>query len=65
MKTNKQVINSLTKDVLDQAFVISAVEYYAKAVVEDGGKEWSANAFINYDLWKTMAEHSIKTIQNR
>ena len=65
MKTNKQVINSLTKDVLDQAFVISAVEYYAKAVVADGGKEWSANAFINYDLWKTMAEHSIKTIQNR
>jgi hypothetical protein len=65
MKTNKQVINALTKDVLDQAFVISAVEYYSKAVLADGGDEWSANAFINYDLWKTMAEHSLKTIENR
>jgi hypothetical protein len=65
MKTNKQVINALTKHVLDQAFVITAVEYYAKAVLADGGKEWSANAFINYDLWKVMAEHSLKTIENR
>jgi len=65
MKTNKQVINALSKDAIDQAFVISAVEYYAKAVVADDGQNWSANAFINYDLWKLMAENAVKTINNR
>lgn len=65
MKTNKQLIKSISEDVLDQAFVISAVEYYAKAIIADGGKEWSANAFINYDLWKLMAEHAIRTIEDR
>lgn len=65
MKTNKQVINSLSKDAIDQAFVISAVEYYAQSVLADGGSNWSANAFINYELWKTMAERSLETIKNR
>lgn len=65
MKTNKQIINALAKDAIDLAFVISAVEYYANAVIADDGKNWSANAFINYDLWKLMAENAVKTINNR
>lgn len=65
MKTNKQIINALSKDAIDSAFVISAVEFYARAVLEDDGRNWSANSFINYDLWKGIAQHAIKTIEGR
>lgn len=65
MKTNKQLINALSKDSIDQVFVLSAIEHYSKQVIENGGEGWSANAFINYNLWKACAENSLKTIENR
>lgn len=64
-KTNKQLINALSKDSIDQVFVLSAIEHYARQVIENNGEGWSANAFINYNLWKACAEHSLKAINDR
>ena len=63
--TNKQLINKLSKDAIDQVFLVSAIEHYSKQVIENNGEGWSANSFINYDLWKICAEHALKTIKER
>jgi predicted nucleotide-binding protein (sugar kinase/HSP70/actin superfamily) len=65
MKTNKQIINALTKDAIDSAFVITAIEFYAKQVkgITDES-EWQ-NAFINLNLWKAIADNALDTINNR
>ena len=65
MKTNKQIINALSKDAIDSAFVITAVEWYAREVMQirDEG-EWK-HSFINLNLWKTIAEHALETIEGR
>lgn len=65
MKTNKQIINALTKDAIDSAFVITAVEHYARQVLEIKDETQWSNSFINLSLWKSLAEHAIETIEGR
>ena len=63
--TNKQLIRKLTVDSIDEVFVICAVEYYAKAVLEDEGKSFMNNSLINYHLWKVCANQALETIEGR
>jgi hypothetical protein len=45
--------------------VLCAVEYYAKAVLEDAGKSFKNHPIINYHLWKICANQALKTIEGR
>ena len=62
MKTTKQILKVLTNDTVDKLFVVSAIEYYAKAVIDDDGQSFSQNSIINGDLWLTMAKRALKEI---
>jgi hypothetical protein len=62
-QSNKQLIKSLTTDVMGEAFVLQAIEYYANEVLSDSTKR--CNAFINPELWQEIAKDSLDKIERR
>jgi hypothetical protein len=62
MKTNKQLIKKLSSDAIEQGFLICAVEWYCKQVIEDKSN-WGDKSVINQDLWKVVADHNLNTIK--
>ena len=61
--SNKELINDIANThPLAEAFIISAIENYSKAVANSDGWE---NGLINFEAWKDVAMESIKRIEHR
>ena len=69
-KTNAQLIGDLMshskQGALMQAFVIEAINAYAKQVKESkSNPEWAAQSFISWQSWCACADEALDAINNR
>jgi hypothetical protein len=55
---NEALIKKMLGDSIDQAFVISAVEYYCNEVLSDS-TDWGNQSLVNKDLWQTIAKQNL------
>lgn len=58
--TTKQLIKTLTADTIDRAFLISALESYSRAVLNDNS-DWKHSVF-NKSLWQVCAQNTLDTL---
>lgn len=52
-------------DTFGALFIETALEHYAKAVMDDGLSKWGDNSLISKDLWLGMAEDALEDIAQK
>lgn len=57
----KKLLKVMTHDAIDRAYVISALEFYSKYVLENEA-ELKTNSFINPKLWTVMAAITLERL---
>lgn len=59
--THRQLLDKLFRDRQRRLFIISAIEVYAKQVLEDKS-DWS-QSLINKDWWDVLANDCLRIIE--
>ncbi len=63
-KKNEDTIIEICNTQLGDAFVLTAIEHYAKEVLADGLESWGDKSFISKDYWLYLAERSLEIVRN-
>lgn len=59
--TTNQLIKELTKDTIDRAYLISALEHYSKQILATPDEDFKKSLW-NHTLWKICAKNTLDTL---
>jgi hypothetical protein len=59
-RINKQLIEKMLSDTIDEAFLIEAVTHYCKTVLRSPSRD---SSLINKDLWRVIAKRNIEMVE--